>query len=115
MEFSLSNGITIGMDSCSALKFLMCVKDNKDYIKFLKFIEPCESGLFSLYVNVEGRSYICSFLEGDKNMPRFDLMSCRDFMSEIWFHPEMIKWRQHLLATTKNNELNCRECPKYTI
>ena len=115
VEFSLSNRITIGMDSCSALKFLWCVKDNRNYLKFTKLIEPCESGLFSLYVNVEGRSYFCSFLEGDGKIYGFDLMSCKDFMREVWFHPEMKKWRQILLETTKNNDLNCRECPKYII
>ncbi len=115
VEFSLSNGTTIGMDSCSALKFLRCMKDNKDYLKILKFVEPCESGLFSLYLNVEGQSYFCSFLEGIEKIPKFDLMSCEDFMKEVWFNPEMIIWRQKLLETTKNNEFKCRECPKYII
>ncbi len=115
VEFALSNKITIGMDSCSAFKFLRCVKANKNFTRFLKFIEPCESGLFSLYINVEGKSYFCSFLEGDDEIPEFDLINCDNFMKDIWFHPEMIKWRQKLLKTADKNKLNCRECPKYTI
>ena len=83
--------------------------------KFLKLIEPCESGLFSLYINVKGESYFCSFLEGEEIMPAFNLMDCEDFMNDVWFHPDMIKWRKNLLGTAKYNEISCRECPKYLI
>ena len=78
-------------------------------------IEPCESGLFSLYINVEGKSYFCSFLEGEEDVIGFDLLNCKDFMKEVWFHPEMVEWRSRLLDTTQRNELKCRECPVFTI
>ncbi len=115
VDFSLKNNLSIGMDSCSAYKFLSCVQDHKDYEQFTTLVEPCESGLFSLYVNVEGKSYFCSFMEKENRAHEFDIVKCGDFLKEVWYHPKMIEWREALFATASKNSLKIRECPRFKI
>lgn len=115
VNFALENGIPIGMDSCSAYKFLSSVKEHPQYKKIEMMVEPCESGLFSFYVNVEGISYFCSFLEGESEILGFDVVKTDDFLREIWEHPHMKNWRNKLLSTADGNELHCRKCPHFAI
>ncbi|MFX1256536.1 MAG: radical SAM protein [Promethearchaeota archaeon] len=115
VDYALSHKIAIGMDSCSAGKFLSCIKGHPHYKKFETLVEPCESGLFSLYINVYGRSYYCSFLEGEKGYSEFDVLNCTDFLKDVWYHPKMMIWRKKLLGTEKSNELKCRKCPQFRI
>ncbi|MHA1273618.1 MAG: hypothetical protein ACTSVV_16430 [Promethearchaeota archaeon] len=115
IEFSLNHNIPIGMDSCSAYKFLRSIKDHKNFQQFKTLVEPCESGLFSLYINVNGISYFCSFLEGEPDIYSFNILECQNFLKDVWYHPKMIEWRKKLLHTSKSNDLNCRECPHFKI
>ncbi len=115
IDFSLKNNISIGMDSCSAFKFLTCIRDHKDYEKYTTFVEPCESGLFSLYINVDDKSYFCSFMEKESGVQEFDINKCQDFLKEVWFHSKMKEWREQLLATAIKNALTVRECPRFKI
>ncbi len=115
VDYSLIHNISIGMDSCSAFKFLSCIKNHPQYKQFETLVEPCESGLFSFYINVKGISYFCSFLENEPNIPYFDVLGCQDFMKNVWFHPKMIDWRKNLLTTAHKNELNCRTCPHHEV
>jgi MoaA/NifB/PqqE/SkfB family radical SAM enzyme len=63
VSMSLSGKYRVGFDSCAGNRFLDLTKDRKD-AKFLElFAEPCESTLFSSYVNVEGKFFPCSFCE----------------------------------------------------
>lgn len=114
VDYSLQQRIPIGMDSCSAYKFLSCITDHPKYKQFETLVEPCESGLFSFYINVKGVSYFCSFLEEEPNIHAFNVLECQDFMKDIWYHPKMQEWRTELLNTAAN-ELNCRRCPHFII
>lgn len=115
VDYSLERKIPIGMDSCSAFKFLRSIRDHRDYKKFETLVEPCESGLFSFYMNVKGISYFCSFLEGEPDICSFNVLECEDFLKDIWYHPKMEEWRTILLNTADKNELKCRQCPHYNI
>jgi len=116
VEFSLKNDISIGFDSCSAPKFLESVQSHSDLKNFEKCSEPCESSAFSLYCNVKGQFFPCSFVEGEKGWENgLDLINLNNFLKDIWFHPKTVEFREKLLSTTANNVLKCRECPIFDI
>lgn len=101
----LDSGARFGFDSCTANKFLRVIKDTK-YQYVSVYAEPCESGLFSAYVNTDGVYFPCSFSEGVEE--GIDLLQVNDFMSEVWDSNVVLKWREKLL--------NCsRGCPLYNV
>lgn len=105
----LDKGIPIGLDSCSAPKFLEAIKDRKEFDQVLHLVEPCESTLFSGYINVEGKFFPCSFTEGTPGWEEgLGVVNCRDFIQDIWLHPRTIEFREKLLA-------NNRHCPIYEV
>ena len=109
IEYALNNNISIGFDSCGANKFIDVISENKDFAHLTALAEPCESGLFSVYVNVHGDFYPCSFSEGVSNWTTgISVVECDNFLEDVWFHPRTIKWRDGLLA-------NNRSCPIYNI
>lgn len=108
VNYGLDNKIKIGFDSCSANKFLKAVKTHPARKKLEQYCEPCESGIFSAYINVKGQYYSCSFTEGEKGFKPLDVMNCKDFLKDIWFHKKTIEWRKRLLK-------NCRNCPVFNI
>jgi len=106
VDFCFSNNISFGFDSCSACKFLKLIENRSDYDKIATSVEPCESGLFSGYVNVEGIFFPCSFSEG--LVEGYDLTKPLDFLQDIWYNPKTIEWRNNLLECKRN-------CPIYDI
>ena len=73
-----------------------------------ELIEPCESGLFSSYVNVDGEYFPCSFCEGHPSFAGkgIDVMKTNSFTSEVW--NASTGWRNALLK-------NARSCPVYDV
>jgi hypothetical protein len=55
IDFAFKQNIPIGFDSCSAQKFIKSVKGTEHYDKLIQFAEPCESTLYSMYINTEGK------------------------------------------------------------
>ena len=125
--------INIGFDSCSAPVYLKGAKLNEinkhrgaktaeeislKLERLATFVEPCESGLFSLYCNVDGLFYPCSFVE-DENGWEQGLELKDNFLKDIWYHERMVEWRNELLNTTENCDCqfksNCRTCPIYDL
>ncbi len=114
------SGIGIGFDSCTAPKVLCTVKDQENLPLFKKCVEPCESTLFSSYINVVGDFYPCSFAEGEGDWTTgLSVVNCNDFLKEIWYYPKIIDFRNKLIATesleVKNCYSPCRKCPVYDI
>jgi MoaA/NifB/PqqE/SkfB family radical SAM enzyme len=110
MDKCLKEEIRFGMDSCSCNNFLDIIKDHKDYDKLYKVAEPCESSIFSLYINTEGKVFSCSFCEGEKGWEE-GLDMTKDglnFFKDIWYSEKLNKWRKRLLN-------NNRSCPMYDI
>jgi len=96
--------VNIGFDSCSAHKFMKCELSRG----YENVIEPCESGLFSAYINVDGHVFPCSFLETRERWIA-DMKDTKNFTKEVWLsNKKMLAWRNHLLC-------NNRECPVYKI
>jgi len=113
INFAFEHNIDIGFDSCSAPNFLKSIKEHKTYKTIETMIEPCESTLFSYYINVDGIGYPCSFSEDVEGYKGIDVLNSIDFLKDVWNHEESKKFR---LAVTQNKDENkCRMCPIYNL
>jgi len=78
----------------------------------MQMVEPCESGLFSSYINVDGEFYVCSFAEGEDDWTTgINVLECEtpeDFLEKVWYNERLVYWRDRL---AKSN----RECPIYDL
>ena len=83
IDYAFENDVRVGFDSCSAPMFLEAVKDRENYKTLEQMSEPCESYLFSFYVNVEGKTTPCSFLQ-DRGYEEIDVAVWDDFLKDIW-------------------------------
>lgn len=109
VDKALELNIPFGMDSCSAHKTMNALKNHPNYKTILNSIEPCESGIFSIYFNALGEYFPCSFTEGVDCWERgLDVANCDDFIEDIWNHPRTLNFRELLL-------LNGRQCPIYNV
>lgn len=113
VDYAFANEISIGFDSCSAPMFLSAIKERKDYDQLEQSVEPCESYLFSFYVNVEGKTVPCSFLENEIDFEPIDLTVVDNFVRDVWNAKGVKAFREKLLATEKCNV--CRQCPVFDI
>jgi len=111
VDFALDNNIGIGFDSCSANKFLNCVDKHPNYKQFEQCVEPCESTLFSCYVNVEGIAFPCSFCEGEKGFEGINVLETDSF-SGVWNGNEYVSFRESLKNTVGRK---CRVCPAFDL
>lgn len=105
IDICYDKNINYGFDSCSAPSQLKLYPEKREYI------EPCESGLFSGYINCEGYFYPCSFSESKMqglNVEELDL-------EEIWYSKEIENWRQKLSNNNCHCSMKkyCRICPIY--
>lgn len=109
IEYCEKNNISYGFDSCSAHMFLNSIENRRDKNILKMMAEPCESGLFSSYVNCEGKFFVCSFAEGEKEwVEGIDVLGCNDFDKDVWNSKRILEWRKKLL-------LNNRNCPIYDL
>lgn len=104
VHLAFKKGIRLGFDSCSAPKFEKAIHGFPNEKALLQLSERCESSCFSLYCNVNGMYYPCSFSEFGEGI---DLTNCTDF-DNVWMHPRTNCFRNNLLA-------NDRNCPIYEI
>jgi len=95
-----STDVRLGFDSCTAPKFERWAERN-NRPELLVFSERCESSLFSIYINVHGQAFPCSFAEGHQAVKPTDVKGA-------WKSPEFAKFRWWLLE-------NNRECPLYNV
>lgn len=103
VNFALDENIPIGFDSCSAFKFLKAVENHPNYKLFETMSEPCESSLFSSYINVEGKYFPCSFMEGEEGWTEgFDVVNCDDFIRDIWNSEKNVAFKKKVIG--------CRDC-----
>ncbi len=108
VDNAMIHDVPLGFDSCSAPKFERWAKEN-DKEDLLVYSEPCESGLMSSYINIEGNFYPCSFVEGTKDWERgISVLNCDDFLNDVWYSPRVLGWRERLLG-------NCRNCPVFEV
>lgn len=105
MLTAMEKNIGIGFDSCSAQKALESVKGLPNSDKLEQMIEPCESTLYSMYINTHGEFFPCSFSEGDGEWEKgLNVLECNNFLNDIWWNEKTMKFKQ--------NVIKCRECKK---
>jgi len=116
IEYAFEKNVDIGFDSCSAPLYFKSVEDNEKVYEAAKlFAEPCESTLFSSYINDRGKFYPCSFNEFGQGL---DVLGCNDFIQDIWNHKDTKIFRDSLLKSSQGcigckSISHCRSCPTY--
>ena len=116
IQLALAKHVPVGFDSCSALKVFNEFKNHASLETFKALVEPCESTLFSAYINVHGDFFPCSFVEDEQGHEAGLIVAeCTDFMQDIWYHPSTVKFRENLLRSAENNDIKCRNCPLFEI
>lgn len=114
IKHALENKINFGFDSCTAPKFVKTAKILGIYDKVEAMIEPCESSLFSSYINVDGEFYPCSFSEKSQNWETgIDVVGCNDFINDVWNNARVQEFRKNLINDLDCNQ--CRHCPIYDV
>jgi len=107
VKLALSLEIGFGFDSCSCNKFLLSVEQHPDIARFKTLAEPCESLCFSMYCNVDGMLFPCSFIEGEKEWEQgIDLTLAQDFLKDVWFSEKLSLYRQKIIET-RNTQQSC--------
>jgi radical SAM protein with 4Fe4S-binding SPASM domain len=105
MSYALENKVAIGFDSCSGQKAFESVKGLRNQKELEGMIEPCESTLYSMYINTEGKFFPCSFAEGDGEwINGIDVVNCNDFLKDVWWNEKTLRF--------KNKVMSCRDCNK---
>ena len=112
VAYALENNVPIGFDSCSAQLFMKSVKGHKNEEQFTQSAESCESTLYSLYIDVKGDFYPCSFSPGTSDWETgLSVLECNDFLSEIWQNEKTKKFRERVISCR-----NCKQsCSIYEI
>lgn len=122
--FLQDNHISYGSDSCGANRLMASLKEyykGKEngealYKRVLGCVEPCESTLYSFYVNSNGEGFPCSFMEGEDGWKEgIDLKDdkYKNFTTQVWNHPRVLEWRQNAIRCINCN--GCNQCPHYEI
>lgn len=111
VKICLEKEVNFGFDSCSAFKFLNSVKEDKNYNQYETMSETCESTQFSIYIDVKGDVYPCSFTEGFKDEYQdwtngISILECNDFFKEVWWNEKLNKFRDKCIDC-KNKGISC--------
>ena len=110
---ALNLNIPIGADSCSGPKLIKSVTNRDNFKEIYEMVDPCESTLFSAYVDEKCVFYPCSFTPNNTKWEDGLHIRNANHFSEIWNHPKTIAFRDNLV---NNKDCNgCRECPLYDI
>jgi len=114
LDYAKEKGVQVGMDSCSAPMALRSLPSET-----IPSIEPCESTLFSLYINTEAEAFPCSFTEGEPGWETgINMLEVEDFLKDVWMSPRLDEWRQGLLKSSDgcggcSVKQHCRSCPVF--
>jgi len=112
--YAFEKGVNIGFDSCSAPLFLKAVEERSDYETFKVLAEPCESYLFSIYIDVHGYTVPCSFLAEQEHAINLGIPNLE--LEDWWMAPSTKAWRERLLQTECGGLVDgCRQCPAFDI
>jgi len=101
-------GIGIGFDSCSSDMYMACIEDHPHRERLAQYVEPCESSLFSAYINFKGEFYPCSFTEGENGWEEGIRVTDYRSFDDVWNHPLTEGFRRELLW-------KCRSCPLFEV
>ena len=101
--------IPFGFDSCSAPKFVDSIKERHDYDLMVRYVESCESCLYSLYIDTFGKFYPCSFMEKEGEWAQgINMHTVRDFRKEVWNEHRVLDWRKESMKYLCSGCNKCR-------
>ena len=116
IDLAAAAGVTLGFDSCTAPTYLAAVRDMPDFPMRAALAESCESDRFSGYANVEGKYWHCSFTEGRPGFEPVDLLTVKDFNTEVWQASVVRAFRTRLLGGLSSHiSEDCYRCPVYDL
>jgi MoaA/NifB/PqqE/SkfB family radical SAM enzyme len=123
IDYAMEKEVPIGFDSCSAPMFIKVTEDRPDAQKLKMLAEPCESGLFSVYIDVKGQVWPCSFSEGVEGIEPQNLLigteNGKNFSGDFWNSEIMLNWVNKLRFSVEKcdcqHRTDCRACPIYLI
>jgi MoaA/NifB/PqqE/SkfB family radical SAM enzyme len=102
-KYAITNNIRFGFDSCSAQLFLKAVKDHPNYKLMEQCAETCESTLYSMYIDVKGNFYPCSFSPDTEGWNTgISVLNCNNFIEDIWLHDRTKNFSEGVIK--------CRNC-----
>ena len=106
IKYALDNKVPFGFDSCSAQKVMSYIDDQDGKLDDLKnHVEPCESTLYSLYIDVNGDFYPCSFSPDTPGWEKgISVLESTNFLSDVWNNDKTKLFR--------DNVIQCRGCGK---
>ena len=82
---------------------MKAVKGHKNEEQFTQSAEPCESTLYSLYIDVKGDFYPCSFSPNTEGWKTgLSVLECDDFLKDIWFNERTRNFSEGVIK--------CRNC-----
>ena len=118
IEYCDSWKIRYGFDSCSCPLYFKSIQEKEDMKTLSMYAEPCESGLFSSYINCEGEFYPCSFSEEKGTWKKgINVLEIDEFLRDVWNDTRLIDWRNKLIASSSKCKCSfsniCRSCPVY--
>lgn len=113
INYAFELGVPIGFDSCTAPSFLRAVKDRPEYEQLKMCAEPCESTCFSIYIDVDGNAWPCSFCEGMEGISPISIENSENFLRDVWHSDQFRTFRQKLLDSSCKT--GCRECPVFDV
>jgi len=77
-------------------------------------VDPCESTLFSWYVDVDGMGFPCSFTPGTLSWNKgINMTKIENFENDVWHDKRVLSFRDALIDNKDCN--GCRECLIYSI
>ena len=121
VDFCLSDMVKFGFDSCSSAMFMKAIAGREDAKQLIQSVDNCESTLFSFYINVDGKGFPCSFLEGQTKEweEGIDILEINDYTIDVWYSPRVQAYRTKLLASSKQCKCKysgmCRSCFVYDV
>lgn len=117
ISYAFAKKVPIGFDSCSSHKFSKAIQHHPNKMEMEQSIEPCESLSMSLYIDVHGKVYPCSFTEECSFECKgclhdwyegIDMNNVNNFIIDVWNNHKVKMFRD-------NNIKNNRHCVAYTI
>jgi len=119
ISYAQKCGVRFGMDSCAGPMMIRHTID-KNQPELMEVIEPCESGIFSSYLDVDCNYFPCSFSANEGEWEEgISVLGCEDFVKDIWYNDRVVNYRNMMLGMTNGCDCKfksqCRFCPVFDI
>ena len=111
-DLMIAHKLNIGFDSCSADKVKKWAKARGLFKQFKNMIEPCESTIYSSYINERGEFFPCSFMESEPGWEKgIDVASAENLLKDVWYAKNTSIFRDKVIKCRKS----CSDCTHYSI